>query len=94
MNHLEPDPPPSFWKSSAGLTLLVAAMVGGFYLVTEHRAHLFGLLPYLILLACLTLPTRLGLPARICASSCCSITLHFQHQFMREKPSCGIWPIC
>lgn len=52
MNHLEPDPPPSFWKSSAGLTLLVAAMVGGFYLVTEHRAHLFGLLPYLILLAC------------------------------------------
>ncbi len=52
MNHLEPDPPPSFWKSSAGLTLLVAGMVGAFYLVTEHRAHLFGLLPYLILLAC------------------------------------------
>lgn len=52
MNHLEQDRPPSFWKSSAGLTLLVAAMVGGFFLVTEHRAHLFGLLPYLILLAC------------------------------------------
>ena len=44
--------PPSFWRSSAGLTLLVAVAVGGFYLVTEHTAHLFGALPYLILLAC------------------------------------------
>lgn len=43
---------PSFWKSSAGLALLVAIAVGGFYLVTEHAAHLFGALPYLFLLAC------------------------------------------
>lgn len=43
---------PSFWKSPAGLALLVAVAVGGFYLVTEHTAHLFGLLPYLFLLAC------------------------------------------
>lgn len=27
-------------------------LVAGFYLVTEHTAHLFGVLPYLILLAC------------------------------------------
>ena len=46
------DRPPAFWKSPAGLGLLVAALVGGFYLVTEHQAHLFGALPYLILLAC------------------------------------------
>ena len=43
---------PSFWRSPAGLALLVAIAVGGFYLVTEHSAHLFGVLPYLFLLAC------------------------------------------
>ena len=26
--------------------------VGAFFLLTEHRAHLFGALPYLLLLAC------------------------------------------
>lgn len=26
--------------------------VGLFFLLTEHRAHLFGVLPYLLLLAC------------------------------------------
>jgi hypothetical protein len=28
------------------------AAVAGFFLFTEHRAHLFGILPYLFLLAC------------------------------------------
>ena len=51
MDH-EHSPPPSFWRSPAGLTLLVAAAAGGFYLVTEHTAHLYGALPYLVLLAC------------------------------------------
>jgi hypothetical protein len=27
-------------------------LVAGFFLITEHTAHFFGLLPYLILLAC------------------------------------------
>jgi len=44
--------PPSFWRSPAGLTLFVAVAVGGFYLVTEHTAHMLGALPYVILLAC------------------------------------------
>jgi hypothetical protein len=48
MNQSQPDGPPSFWKSPAGLSLLV----GGYFLLTEHRAHLFGALPYLLLLAC------------------------------------------
>ena len=26
--------------------------VAGFYLITEHRAHLYGLLPFLLLAAC------------------------------------------
>jgi hypothetical protein len=43
---------PSFWRSSAGLALLVAIAVAGFYLVTEHTAHLLGVLPYLFVLAC------------------------------------------
>ena len=28
------------------------AVIAGFLLATEHRAHLFGLLPFLFLLAC------------------------------------------
>jgi hypothetical protein len=43
---------PSYWRSPAGLALMVALAVGGFYLVTEHTAHLFGALPYLLILAC------------------------------------------
>ena len=43
---------PSFRRSPAGLTLMFAFAVGGFYLVTEHTAHLFGALPYLLILVC------------------------------------------
>lgn len=42
----------AFWRSPAGIALLVAVAAGGFYLVAEHQAHLFGVLPYLLLLAC------------------------------------------
>ena len=34
------------------LVLLAFLAVLGFFLVTEHRAHLFGALPYLFLFAC------------------------------------------
>jgi hypothetical protein len=44
--------PPSFWRSPAGGALALVAVVGGFYLVSEHSAHLYGALPYLVLLAC------------------------------------------
>jgi hypothetical protein len=27
-------------------------VIAGFFLLTEHRAHLFGILPYLLLAAC------------------------------------------
>lgn len=27
-------------------------LIGGFFLITEHRAHLFGILPYLLFLLC------------------------------------------
>ena len=52
MDHEHLQPPPTFWRSPSGLTLLAAVAVGGFYLVTEHTAHLFGALPYIVLLAC------------------------------------------
>jgi hypothetical protein len=34
------------------LALALFVVVLGFFLWTEHRAHLFGALPYLILLMC------------------------------------------
>jgi hypothetical protein len=43
---------PPFWRGPAGVALLITAAVGGFYLVTEHTAHFFGALPYLLILAC------------------------------------------
>jgi hypothetical protein len=51
MDHDHPTTPP-FWRSPSGIALCVALAVAGFYLLTEHRAHMFGLLPYLFLLAC------------------------------------------
>ena len=46
------DHEPPFWRSPGGIGLLVVALVGGFFLVTEHRAHLLGWLPFLFILAC------------------------------------------
>ena len=35
-----------------GLALLGFLAIAAFFLFTEHRAHFFGFLPYLLLLAC------------------------------------------
>jgi len=48
----QPHDTPSFWRSRAALGLLVMGAVAAWYLWAEHRAHLLGALPYLILLAC------------------------------------------
>jgi DUF2933 family protein len=42
-----------FLRSRAGLVLLGFVAVAGFFLVTEHTAHLFGALPYLLVGGCL-----------------------------------------
>ncbi len=40
-------------RSRRGLWVFLGFVaVAGFFLLTEHRAHLFGILPYLLLLAC------------------------------------------
>ncbi len=42
----------SWLKSRAGWVLLGFLAIMGFFLITEHRAHLFGVLPFLLLLLC------------------------------------------
>jgi hypothetical protein len=51
MDHQQPSLP-RYWRSPAGVALAGAMAVGGFYLLTEHTAHVFGVLPYLLVLAC------------------------------------------
>lgn len=34
------------------VALIGFLIVGGYYLATEHRAHFFGILPFLLLLSC------------------------------------------
>ena len=46
------EPAPSFWKSPAGICLLAVAAVAGYFLLAEHRAHLAGWLPYILLALC------------------------------------------
>lgn len=47
-----PNPPPPFWRSRSAIAFLVMGAGASWYLWAEHRAHLLGALPYLILLAC------------------------------------------
>jgi hypothetical protein len=39
-------------RSRTGLALIGFLLVIAFFLVTEHTAHVFGVLPYLLLLLC------------------------------------------
>jgi uncharacterized membrane protein len=41
-----------WWKTRAGIVLCGFLVIIGFYLLTEHTAHVFGVLPYLLLLSC------------------------------------------
>ena len=41
-----------FLRSRAGIVLIAFLAIATFYLVTEHTAHFFGLLPYGLLLLC------------------------------------------
>ncbi len=38
--------------SRSNWALLAFLAIGGFFLLTEHRAHVLGALPFLLLLAC------------------------------------------
>ena len=41
-----------FLRTPAGIVLAAFLAIAGFFLWQEHRAHLLGVLPYLLLLAC------------------------------------------
>jgi len=40
------------WKTKGGIVLIGFMAVAGFYLLTQHTAHVFGVLPFLLILAC------------------------------------------
>jgi hypothetical protein len=42
----------SFWVTPKGLTALGLIAFTSYFLLVEHREHIFPILPYLILLAC------------------------------------------
>jgi hypothetical protein len=44
--------PTSFWRSRYAIGLLVMGAVAVYFLMSEHRAHFFAALPFLLLLAC------------------------------------------
>lgn len=54
MDHDHDDPTRrarGFWRSRYAIGLLVFAAIALFFLLTEHRAHTLGALPYLLLAA-------------------------------------------
>lgn len=53
----EPEPefeprPSGFWTSKAGLVTIGFLLIAAFFLLSEHRAHALGVLPFLLLAAC------------------------------------------
>ncbi len=44
--------PTPFWRSRYAIGLLVMGVIAAYFLLSEHRAHLFGALPLLLLLSC------------------------------------------
>ena len=41
-----------FFRSKAGIAVLVFGAITAFFMIAEHQVHLWGWLPYLLLLAC------------------------------------------
>ena len=41
-----------WWQSKTGMILLAFLAIAAFFLITEHTAHFFGVLPFALLLLC------------------------------------------
>ncbi|MCY7307535.1 MAG: DUF2933 domain-containing protein [Rhodoferax sp.] len=55
MNHVHSrhdTEPKAFWGSRSSIGLVLLGGIALYFLLTEHRAHFFGALPFLLLLAC------------------------------------------
>ena len=50
MNNDQQEQP--WWGWPIGIVAIGFGLIAAFFLVTEHTAHVFGLLPYLLILAC------------------------------------------
>jgi len=44
--------PSSWFRSRTGLVLLTFLAIAAFFLITEHTAHVLGILPFLLVLLC------------------------------------------
>jgi hypothetical protein len=52
-DHLQHHTPEKPWyRTPFGLVVCGFLLIAGFFLLTEHAAHVFGVLPYLLILAC------------------------------------------
>ncbi len=51
----EHEPKVSFWKTPGGITLIFFLVVGGYFLVREHWAHIGSNWIWLVLLACVVM---------------------------------------
>ncbi len=41
-----------WWRTRGGIVLMCFLTIAGFFLITEHTAHVLGALPWLLLAAC------------------------------------------
>lgn len=49
---MSPDASRPWWRLSSRLVFIGFLAIGAFFLITEHRAHVVGWLPFLLLLIC------------------------------------------
>jgi hypothetical protein len=47
-----PQPSGGFFRSRTGIALLVLLAIAGYFLWTEHQAHVISALPWILLAAC------------------------------------------
>lgn len=50
--HPHPMPEKPFWRSPSGIAFLGFLAITGFFLLTEHRAHALGVLPFALVALC------------------------------------------
>lgn len=50
--HSQQTAAPPFWRSRYALGFLVFGAIAAYFLLSEHRAHFIGALPFLLLLSC------------------------------------------
>ena len=50
--HESGSPAPTRWRWSSRIVFAVLLGIAAFFLFTEHRAHLYGALPYVLLALC------------------------------------------